>query len=82
MFDKMFEAIARKQLEENAIDKFFREMNNRHLEKIGAIVEFPNGTKGYDIVKAHAIGLKRNVLLTAVCIGAGIIGNKLGGMNS
>lgn len=81
MFDKIFEAIARKQLQENAFTRFNRMLNGRRYEKLGAIVRFPNGTEGLDIVKVHADNLKKGVLFTAATIGAGIIAGKLGSMN-
>lgn len=81
MFDKMFETIARKQLQENAFTRFNRMLNNRRYEKLGAIVTFPNGTRGLDIVKVQADSLKKGVLFTAATIGAGIIAGKLGSMD-
>lgn len=81
MFDKMFEAIARKQLQENAFTRFNRMLNNRRYEKLGAIVTFPNGTQGLDIVKVHADCLKKNVLFNVAAIGAAIIAGKLGSMD-
>lgn len=80
MFDKMFEAIARKQLQENAVDRFFRKLNNRHYRKIGAIVKFPNGTEGFDVVKAHAWTHKAFALYCVGTLGLGIAAGKLGSM--
>lgn len=83
MFDKMFEAIARKQLQENAIDRFNRKLNRRHYEKIGAIVKFPNGTEGVDMVKVGASNLKRMAFMCGVVYpAAAIIGHVLGSRDS
>jgi len=81
MFDKMFEAIARNRLQENAIGRLSEKLSDRHYRKIGAIVKLPNGTDGLDMVKVSASNLKRNVLFSVVTIGAAIAAGKLGSMN-
>lgn len=83
MFNKMFEAIARKQLTENAFTRFSRGLNNRHLEKLGIITTCANGVKGLDVVKLQAHNLKRSALMLGVVFpAAAVIGNVLGGLHS
>jgi len=81
MLDKVFEAIARKQLHENAFNRFNKKLDNYHLRRIGAIVKFPNGTEGVDMVKVGASNLKRSVVFNAVVIAAAIAAGKLGSMD-
>ena len=83
MFNKIFETIAEKQLHENAINRFSRKLNYRHYEKIGAIVKFPNGTRGLDMVKVGASNLKRSAIMLGVEYpAAAIIGTVLGSKRS
>lgn len=83
MFDKIFETIAEKQLHENAIDRLNDKLNYRHYKKIGAIVTFPNGTEGLDMVKVGASNLKRSAIMFGVVYpAAAIIGHVLGSRNS
>lgn len=83
MFDKMFETIARKQLTENAFDRWCKKRNYQRWSKIGAIKRHPSGYETVDIVKVHAHDLKGQALMLGVVYpAAAIIGSVLGNMNS
>lgn len=82
MFDKFFEGVALKQLQENAFDRWMRERNDRFYRKKGWITTYPNGTEGFNVVKAHAHNLKVNALMLGVVYpGAAILGIVLSKMN-
>ncbi len=83
MFNKTFETIARKQLTENAFDRWCMKRQYVKADKLGCIVRFPNGTEGFDIVKYHVHNLKKGAFMLGVVYpAAAIIGHVLGNMNS
>lgn len=83
MFDKMFRAVAIKQLKGNAFDRWCDKMLYRKADKLGCIVRYPNGTEGFDIIKYRTHELKKGALMLGVVYpAAAIIGNVLGNMNS
>ncbi len=83
MFDKMFETIARKQLTENAFDRWCKKRQYQRADKLGAIIRYSNGIEGYDILKVRKHDLKMKALMMGVVYpAAAIIGHVLGNMNS
>jgi hypothetical protein len=81
MLDKLFETIARKQLQDNAIKKLGRKLDYRYYKAIGAIVKFPNGKEGLDVVKLNAANTKRSAIFTAATVGIGLAAGRLGSLN-
>lgn len=84
MFDKYFEKVALKRLQRNNyFDKLRAVRQDRFYRRKGWIVTFPNGTEGFDIVKANAHSLKLNVIFKYVCIPAAIVtGSVLGNISN
>lgn len=83
MFDKMLKSIVRKQLTENALTRLNGKIANRHYEKIGAIIRFPDGTEGVDMDIVGVSNLKRSIFYMGVVVPtAAILGNVLGNMSS
>lgn len=83
MLNKMFESIARKQLTENAFDRWCWNRHYRMADKIGAITRFADGTEACDMIKVRAHGLKKSALMLGVFYPtAAIIGHVLGNVNS
>ncbi len=83
MSNKIFETIARKQLTENAFDRWCGKIAYHKFDKIGAIKKFSDGTEIVDLVKVRAHNLKKGALMLGVVYpAAAIIGNVLGNMNS
>lgn len=83
MFNKMFEAVATKQLTENAFDRWCAQRQYRKADKRGWIIRYPNGIEGFDVVKAHTHNLKRSTFMMGVVFPtAALIGHILGNMNS
>ena len=83
MFDKMFEEMARRELTENAFSRWCKKRDYKEAKKIGAVVTFPDGTEGIDVVKVHAHTLKQLTFEWLVIMPASaIIGHVLGNMTS
>lgn len=82
MFDKIFEEAARKQLQENAFDRWMAAKNDRFYRRKGWITKRPNGTEVFNVTKAHAHNLKVGVFMAVVVYpGAAILGTVLSEMN-
>lgn len=80
MFNKIFEKMAEKQLTTvTPLNRLSNAMFDHHCNKIGAVKILSDGSKGIDMVKVRASGLKREALYFGVVIpAAAIIGNVLG----
>lgn len=79
MLNKMFEAIARKQLKENAFDRLRGKQMYRLADKIGAVVKYSDGSEGIDMLKMKTHNLKTQVFMCGIVIpAAAIIGNVCG----
>lgn len=73
MFDKFFEEMARKQLQENAFDRWMAARNDRFYRRKGWITKRPNGTEVFNVTKAHAHNLKVGAFFTFVAYPGAIL---------